>query len=181
MIPAAGDRVAGWLLRRAAGRLGPGCADWSRAMRAEVDHLPAQGRLSWAAGAWLASWRTPEAADGLRYGLALAAGVCAMTLYQCCVDENPVTVALACGLVFALVLARPSRTWLPALSVGLVVFAVNLFGTLTGLRPAYETHAHTWLHDLRWALVAAPALAAAALGRLAAGRLAAPLPPETFP
>lgn len=145
-------------------------------MLSEAEGLTGGERLRWAVGGWLAAHRTPEAARAGAYGLGLLASVGAMAVYQWSADEGPVTLGLACALTAALVLVNPARVVTPALCVGLVVFAVNLMGTVTGVQPTYETHAHSVVHDLRWTLFVGPVLASAVLARWAAGRLV-PSPP----
>ena len=169
--PHGGSGGSGWLLRRAASRLGRTRPEWAQAMLSEAEGLTGGERLRWALGGWLAASRTPEAARSTAYALGLVASVSGMAAYQWCVDEGPVTLGLACALTAGLVLANPARVVVPAVCVGLVVFTVNLIGTVTGVQPPYETHAHSVLHDLRWTLMVAPVLAAAVLVRWTTGRV----------
>lgn len=171
MTPGLRLRLGDLLLRRAASRLRRTRPEWAQAMLSEAERMESGERLRWAVGGWLVACRTPEAARSAAYGLGLLASVLGMAAYQWSADESLVTLGLACALVAALVLANPARVVVPALTVGLVVFAVNLLGTLTGVQPAYETHAHSVLHDLRWTLMAAPVLAVATLARWTADRI----------
>ena len=59
---------------------------------------------------------------------------------------------------------QPRRFWISGAAIGLVVAAVNTFETISGVRPAYETYQHTFLHDARWAVLVAPALIASGVG-----------------
>ena len=158
-----------WLADRlalaAAARMRRRYPDWAEAILHEHASLEDEGdKLAWGLGVLRASLSLPDPAD-LAYLAMLTACVAAMALYQWSADEGLGTLAILCLLGLGLGLLRPSRFLASGLVVGAVVTAVNGFETLSGLRPAYETHAHSLAHDLRWLMLLAPALASSALGR----------------
>jgi len=158
-------QLADWLMDHAAGRLRRRRPEWAEAMISENAALGADDeRLRWSAGCALASYRAPGALEGLLYPAALAAGVVLMSAYQWSADESLRTVAVLSLIGVVLGAFKPRYAWISGLAIGLVVSATNSFETLSGLRPAYETHIHTLLHDARWTVLVAPALTAAIVG-----------------
>lgn len=162
------DQLAERLVLHAAARLRPQHPDWAAAMLGELQAVPPQERLRWAAGCVGASLGAPGAGAALAYPTALLAALGAMTLFQWSADEGVHTVMVIAGLSLLLGLLRPERALVSGVAVGLVVAFVLTFETLSGLRPAYETHIYTLLQDLRWVVLVIPALAAAAAGHCAA-------------
>jgi hypothetical protein len=155
------DRIA----RTAAQRMRRRHPDWAEAMLSEQASLAGEhDQLGWAFGALGASIVLPGAGDRYYAGV-LGLSLAAMTLYQWSADESAVTLAILCLLALSLSFLRPDRFRVSGLAVGVVVAAVNGFETVSGLRPAYEIHAHSLAHDLRWLFLLAPALASSALGR----------------
>jgi len=164
--------LADQLMRRAARRMRRRHPDWAAAMVAEGEALVSGGeRLAWAAGCLDASYRAAETSEAALYAPALLVGVGGMILYQWSADESLVTLVVLALICLALGALSPRRLWLSALPVGLVVAAVNVFETLTGVHPAYETARHGLAHNLRWVVLVAPALMAVAAGRFARSRL----------
>ena len=148
----------------AAERLRRRYPDWADAMLSEQASLAdGRGRLGWALGALRASFLVQP--PDLPYPALLLLAVFAMTLYQWRVDEGPITLLAVAALSLCLGLLRPSCFLISGLAVGVVVTAVNGFETFSGIRPAYETHAHTVVHDLRWLVLVLPALVASVIGR----------------
>jgi hypothetical protein len=119
--------------------------------------------LGWALGAMRASLFVQPPA--LLYPALLLVAVLAMVLCQWQVDEGPLTLMAVMALSLCLGLLRPASFLLSGLTIGVVVTGVNGFETFSGVRPAYETHLHTFLHDLHWLILVAPALAASVFGR----------------
>jgi len=156
--------LADGLVRHAAKGLRRRRPDWADAMLGEAATLPQSEQLRWAIGCAVASYRAPGRFDGVIYPLALLAGIALMAAYQWSADESLRTVAVIALIGGALGLLRPRRVWVSAATVGLVVAAVNAFETITSLRPAYEMHQHTFLHDARWVVLMVPALIASGLG-----------------
>ncbi len=162
--PAWRARLAAAVTRLAAGCLRSRRPDWAEAMRTESAHLENEGdQIGWAFGCLRASFISGDPMRAL-YPLALLAGVMLMIVYQWSADESVFTVGLMALLSLGLGVARPGREIVTGLCVGLVVTAVVAFEAVTGLRPAYETHAHSLMHSLRWSVFLLPALAAAAVG-----------------
>jgi hypothetical protein len=102
------------------------------------------------------------------YLLALGCAVLAVGTFEWRTDEDAVTLAVLVTASGALGAIRPRLFWVSALAVGSVVAILNLFTTLTGLRPIYESAAEAKTHGaaygLSLALLIVPALAAAAIG-----------------
>jgi hypothetical protein len=168
------DWLAGVMVRLAARRMRRSHPDWAQAMMSEHANLCGQiDQLDWAFG----SLRASLALGNGGYPAVLALGVVAMALYQWSADESLVTLCLMAALSLLLGFLQPSRFLVSGVAVGVVVALVNGFETLSGLRPAYEIHQHSWTHDLRWLVLIAPALASSALGRQAGLRLL----PRVFP
>ncbi len=156
---------AQWLGRQAQSRLRRDHPEWADAMAAEVEHLAGHGpELRWAAGCVGASYRTGRALEVLRYGGALGLGLAAMTLDQWTQDEGIGTCVVLGLLALLLGALRPQRFLLSGTALGAVVTAVHLFGALSGVRPPYETTAHSLAGGLRWLLLVPPAVLAAAAG-----------------
>ncbi len=157
--------LAARLIRHAERRLRQIRPDWADAMIGETRLLESDGeRLRWAAGCALASYRTPESLAGAAYPAALLLGIAGMAGYQWSADESLRTLVLL-GLVGLIVgVVGPRRVLVSGIAIGLVVAAVNGFETISGLRPAYETKAHSLAHDARWLVMVAPALLAATVG-----------------
>lgn len=158
-----------WLADRfalaAARRMRRRYPDWAQAMLNE--HAALRGerdQLGWAFGALKGSFVMPGAA-GLFYPALLALSLAGMTLYQWSADESAGTLAILCLLGLLLGLFRPPRFFTSGLAVGAVVAVVNSFETVSGIRPIYETCRHSFIHDLSWLFLLAPALASSALGR----------------
>ena len=149
--------------------------EWADALAAEGEAVDERDQLRWAVGCAVASLRVSGAADVAAYPAALAAGVLALTAYQWSADESVFTIGLVSLLGLALGLLEPRRVLMSGLAVGVVVAGVNAFETITGVLPAYEAERHTLIHDLRWTLLAAPALLTAIAGRAVALRLTSPL------
>lgn len=142
--------------------------EWADAVTAELLAVPEGERLRWAVGCLAASFMQPGVGDSLVYPSALMTGVGAMALYEWSADESVKTLLVMGIIGLILGLLRPERAPLSGLAVGSVVAGVLAFETLSGLRPAYETHMHTLLQDLGWTLLIAPAFGAAFAGRFAA-------------
>jgi hypothetical protein len=156
------------VIRAAAARLRRRHPEWAEAMLNEHASLPGQANpLRWALGSLQASFAVE---DGI-YPPILALGVVAMALYQWSADESLITLSILSGLSLLLGILRPSRFLVSGVAVGVVVAAVNGFETASGIRPGYETHHHSWAHDLRWLVLVAPALLSSALGRQVGLRL----------
>lgn len=104
------------------------------------------------------------------YGLALAAAVAVLAALEWRTDEDLVTLMVLAATSFAMGALRPRLFWLSALVLGGVVPALNVFTTLTGLRPIYETAAQAAAHGVAYGLslgvLVIPALVAAALGAM---------------
>jgi len=161
--------VRSWLAeqlnRDAAGRMRRRYPDWADAMVSENAALAGHDdQLNWAFGAWWASLTLGEVMEVLYPALLLAA-VAAMVLYQWSADESLITLSIITGLGLVLGFLRPERFLVSGVAVGLVVAGVNIFETVSGIRPAYEVFAHSLVHDLRWLLLIAPALVGAVIGR----------------
>lgn len=157
-------RLAAFLMDHAARRLRGRRPDWAEAMMRESSEVASDDEhLHWSSGCAYASYRA-EAPDSFVYPAALVVGVALMSVYQWTADENLGTVAVLGLIGFALGLLEPRRSLISGATIGAVVAVVNSFETLTGLRPAYETHAHSLLHDVRWTLLIAPALIACVIG-----------------
>ena len=165
------ERLAERLVARAAARLQLRHPDWASAMLGEWPVVPPRERLQWAAGCLGASFAAPGAGSALVYPAALTGGVAAMTLLQWNADEGIATVTLLASIGLLLGVLRPRRALISGFAIGSVVGGVLAFETLSGLRPAYETHMHTLLQDLGWTVLVAPALGAAVVGGLAARRI----------
>jgi hypothetical protein len=101
----------------------------------------------------------------------LTLSVALMTACQWSVDEGVLTLAVLTLLGLALGLVEPRRPLVSGLLVGLVVAGVNVFETLTGVRPAYEDASHSLQHDAKWLVLVAPALFAATVGGYAGLKL----------
>jgi hypothetical protein len=156
--------LADELTRLAVLRLRRSHPDWAEAMRSE--HAALAGRpeqLGWAFGSLRASLSMTALRD-IYYPAVLALAVVAMALYQWSADESLFTLLILSGLSLALGWLRPKHLWTSGLALGAVVCAVNGFETLSGVRPAYEVHHHTWAHDLRWLSLVLPALVCSAVG-----------------
>jgi hypothetical protein len=121
--------------------------------------------------AYIATYRASEGLTGASYYAALAIGVAIMTAYQWSADESLMTVAVLSLIGLTLGALEPRRAWVSGLLVGLVVTGVNAFETLSGVRPPYEDAAHSLMHDARWLVLLAPALAASTAGGLARRKL----------
>ncbi len=160
-------RLAGTIVAMAASRLRRRHPAWAEALIAEQAHLPEpRGELAWAAGSLRAALSLEDA-----YPWSLALALAAMAFYQWSADESLITLCVMTALCLMLGCLRPSRFVLSGLAVGAVVAAVNAFETLTGIRPAYEAHHHSWVHDLRWLWLIPPAVLSSALGRQANARV----------
>lgn len=154
--------LADQLVRAAAKRTRRRHPEWADAMLNEQASLgDTSDNIDWAFGLVRVSFGL----DASLYLLLLAFSVAAMTLYQWSADESLITVTVIIALAAMLGCVRPSRFIVSGLSVGVVVASVNAFETLSGVRPAYETYEHTWMHDIRWLWLVLPALASSALGR----------------
>jgi len=161
----AGRWLATLLLRHAAGRLRRRRPEWADAMVSETAGLASVGdQLRWAAGCAVASYRAPGGMAWAAYPLVLSLCVVVMTAYQWSADESLRTLLLVALLSVALGLFRPGCFLVSGVAVGLVVAGVNIFETISGVRPAYEATAHSLSHDVRWAFLLAPALIAASIG-----------------
>ncbi len=121
-------------------------------------------RLGWAWGCWVASLRASCSTAGLVYAASLPGGVGLMAAYEWSADESRATLAVLALIAAALGALRPGRALLSGVLVGLVVTGVTGFEAISGIRPAYEAHAQTLLHSLRWLILLAPALSAAGFG-----------------
>jgi hypothetical protein len=158
-------RLSALLMAHAADRLRRRHPEWVQAMVSEGSALLSEDeRLRWSAGCAFASYRAPGSFEGAMYPAALAGAVMLMTAYQWSADESLRTVAVICLTGLALGVLRPRRYLVSGAAVGLVVAAVNSFETVGGLRPAYETTAHSLQHDARWMVFIAPGLIASAIG-----------------
>jgi hypothetical protein len=165
-------RLAALLMRHAMIRLSRKHPEWAEAMAAESATLLSDDeRLAWASGCAVASYRAPGAFDWVIYPMALLAGVTLMTAYQWSADESLKTVGILALIGLALGVLQPRRSMISGAAIGVVVALVNGFETITGLRPAYETTAHTILHDVRWAVFIIPALGASLIGRYVGQKL----------
>ena len=173
------SRLGALLIGHAARRLGRKHPEWAAAMASEDAYVQSEGeRLRWAAGCAVASYRAPGMLEAALYPAALSLGLIAMTAYQWSADESVRTFAVLGLIGLGLGLLRPHRVIVSGLAVGLVVAAVQGFETVSGVRPAYETHLHTLVHCARWMVLVAPALTASALGGFA-GRAIRALPART--
>ena len=158
-------RLGTLLLGHAENRLRRRHPDWADAMASESASLGSDDeQLRWSAGCAIASYRAPGAFDWAVYPATLGAGVALMVAYQWTVDESLQTVAVVSLLGLLLGVLQPRRSLLSGAMVGLVVVAVNVFETISGFRPAYETTAHSLLHDARWIVLVPPALIASVVG-----------------
>ena len=164
-------RLADLLLSHATNRLRRRHPEWADAMASESSALLGDDRLRWSAGCAVASYRAPGALDWIAYPAALLVGVMLMSAYQWSADESLRTVAVLTIIGAALGVLQPRRALVSGGAVGLVVAAVNGFETITGVRPAYETTAHSLLHDARWTILIAPALIASVVGGFAGRKL----------
>ena len=157
--------LASRLTRFAAGRLRDRYPEWAEALIGEQASLSGgREELSWAVGAVRASL---VASPPDIYLLALPLAILAMVVYQWSADESLRTLAVLGGLGLGLGFVKPRLFLVSGLAVGAVVAAVNGFEALSGVRPAYEIHAHSFVHSLRWLVLIAPTLAAALMGRQA--------------
>jgi hypothetical protein len=164
--------LAARLLAHGSSRLGREKSQWADAMAGEAAYIATdEERLRWAAGCAIASYRASEGLTGASYYAALAIGVAIMTAYQWSADESLMTVAVLSLIGLTLGALEPRRAWVSGLLVGLVVTGVNAFETLSGVRPPYEDAAHSLMHDARWLVLLAPALAASTAGGLARRKL----------
>ena len=164
--------LADWMMERARRRFARSHPEWAEAMAREGEQFASESqRLRWAVGCVAASFTIADPDDPISYGLALSAGVLLMGAYEWRADENVVTWALLGSLSLALGLLSPRRFWLSGLSIGCVIAGVSVFETLSGVRPSYEAHGHSLLHDACWSLLSLPALGAAGAGRLLARRI----------
>jgi len=162
--------LAGLLARSAAERLRRRYPEWAEAMLNEQASLVGeQGQLDWAIGALRAS--LVLSARDLFYPAGLALAVGAVGLYQWRSDEGLVTVLVLSGLGLLLGFLRPSRFVVSGLVLGAVVATVNVFETLSGIRPVYEIHSHSLTHDVFWLVLVLPTLASSTLGRQAGLKL----------
>ncbi len=165
-------RLAVLLLGHAENRFRRKHPEWADAIASESASLGSDEELlQWSAGCAVASYRAPGAFDWAAYPAMLGVGIALMAAYQWTVDESLQTVAVVSLLGLALGVLRPRRNLISGATVGLVVVAVNVFETISGLRPSYETTAHSLLHDARWIVLVAPALIASMIGGYAGGRL----------
>ena len=171
MSPSWRRPLAELLMRGAATRLRRRYPDFAEAMVCEAQALGDTERLRWAVGCLAASFRAPGMAEVFAYPLALAAGVAAMVAYQWSADESLLTLALTCAIGLCLGLIDPRRFLLSGLAVGVVVTGVNAFESITGILPAYEAASHGLVRNLRWLVLAPPAVLCAAAGRELALRL----------
>ena len=134
-------------------------------MSAEVEHLADGGpELGWAAGCVAASYRTARALETFTYVAALLFGVAAMTFDQWTEDEGLGTCVVLGLIAFLLGLVRPKRFAVSGVAVGAVVAGVHVLGALGGVRPPYETRAHSLVDGLLWLVFVIPAVLAAAAG-----------------
>jgi hypothetical protein len=158
-------RLADLIMERAQRALRRQRPEWAEAMACEsAAILSDDERLRWAASCALVSYRAPGAFDWAFYPGFLCAGVTLMTVYQWRADESLRTLVLLGMIGMTLGVIQPRRFWISGAAIGLVVAAVNAFETLTGLRPAYELYAHTFLHDAWWTVLVAPAMIASGVG-----------------
>jgi hypothetical protein len=165
-------RLAELLMSHAAGRLRGERPEWAAAMMSESAALGCdEDRVRWSAGCAVASYRAPGAFNGAIYPAALACGIALMGAYQWSTDESLGTVAVLSLIGLALGALQPRRNLTSGVAIGLVVAAVNSFETITGMRPAYETAAHSLLHDARWIVLIAPGLIASVVGGYAGRKL----------
>jgi hypothetical protein len=159
------SRLATLLIGHAATRLRRRRPEWANAMVNESGAILSDGeRLRWSIGCAIASYRAPGVFDWVVYPAALIVGIALMAMYQWSADESLRTVAVLALIGLALGVLQPNRSLISGATTGLVVAAVNGFETITGVRPAYETAAHSLLHDARWIVLIAPALFAAVIG-----------------
>lgn len=165
-------RLARRLIDHGSNRLRRTRPEWADAMEAESSYLASDsGRLRWAAGCAVASYRVPQGVEDRVYPAALALGVALMTAYQWTADEGLLTLAVLSLLGAALGVVEPRRSLVSGLLVGLVVAGVNAFETLSGVRPAYEGAVHSLQHDAKWLVLVAPSLLASAIGGFAGLKL----------
>jgi len=158
-------RLADLMMGHALGRLGRTRSEWADAMASENAWIGSDDeRLRWSTGCAVASYRAPGAFDWPTYPAALLAGIVLMTAYQWSADEGLGTMVVLALTSLLLGMLRPGRNLLSGVAIGLVVSAVNGFETISGLRPAYEIHAHDLMHDARWLIFIAPALVACVIG-----------------
>jgi hypothetical protein len=105
------------------------------------------------------------------YLMALAGAGLAVGTFEWRTDEAMVTLAVLVMASGGLGALRPRLFWASALVLGSVVAILNLFTTLTGLRPIYESAAEAKAHGAAYgislAVLIVPALAAAAIGAAA--------------
>lgn len=158
-------RVCGWLLASAEAQAGPRHADWARAMAAEADACGSCGkRVGWAWGCWVAGVRLGLRAEGTGYFIALAGGVALMAATEWRMDESTGTVLVLGGIALALGALRPRQAIQSGVLVGVVVTGVIGFEASSGLRPAYEAVAQTWVQGLAWLILLVPAVGSAIAG-----------------
>jgi hypothetical protein len=158
------DWIADRLTRLAASRLSRSHPDWARAILSEHQCIEGNDeRLRWALGTFRASLSVPE--TGLVYPALLTLAVSAMALYQWSWDEGVMTWMVMGGLGACLGFLRPKQFLFSGLAIGLVVAGVTGFESLSGIRPAYETHPRTLAHCLHWLILVIPGLASSAMGR----------------
>jgi hypothetical protein len=102
------------------------------------------------------------------YLMALGCAALVIGFFEWRTDEDAVTLMVLVTASGALGALRPGLFWLSALALGSVVAVLNLFTTLTGLRPVYETAAQAKAHGVAYgvslAILIVPALAAAGVG-----------------
>jgi len=156
-------RLADALTSLAAACLSRQHPEWAEAILSEnasLDQEPHQ--LAWALGALRASFLVSVDAA---YLAVLALAVLGMGLYQWSADESVMTLLVMCTLGLCLGCLKPNRFLLSGVAVGVVVAAVNGFERLTGIRPAYETHQHSFARILAWSALVLPATISSAFGR----------------
>ena len=160
------SRLSEILMGHAARRLRRDRSDWAEAMMSEAAHMGSEDeRLRWSSGCACASYKTPEAVEAITYPALLILGVALLSAYQWAADESLGTVAVICMIGVVLGVLQPRRSLISGAAIGVVVAAVNGFETLTGLRPTYEIHLHSFLHDAKWTVFVAPAIVACIVGR----------------